>query len=350
MATRGIAFGVTPVYFPHVALHDPYATSYLQWRGIAVHKWRGTDIERCGFIAAQYPSPQGLRRYATYWDQLAYCPSPLDLDPMPDIAIDLFELESAGILRIYRDVMSHHEELDSALPAPAGTVFDSTGGLGPVARVNLGGVMPPYRFVQSQSDSVLDWTTGYEVQPGGHSDAHLYMPNPSSGQPSSSLEAILNNALPGPHPTVPIDVIIDFRQRRRPELLALRGAMHELSVAVEQASNTSAAIAAAREHIDRELTTLHRLFHESRIRRTVDTLRMFLAVDEPAMVKAALGALGGEALHVSPVLGALAGIGINAALTFVQRRATKYEKIPPPTRDFLYAYLAGSIGANKRRA
>lgn len=79
----------------------------------------------------------------------------------------------------------------------------------------------------------------------------------------------------------------------------------------------------------------------ARIRNAAATLKVYLSLDDMAANKLLypiLGSVvaGGE--QVSPAWGALAGLGANAAITFMSRRGVRPDCVPDHLKAFAYLY------------
>ncbi|MFI0371242.1 DUF6236 family protein [Actinomadura sp. 1N219] len=218
-------------------------------------------------------------------------------------------------------------------------------------------VLAPYNYARLENGKGgLSWTVGHSVTPTSYSgqvflDFEPLLPSPSQSNAADSkhieIVARLYRTLPAPASSVPIEKILEFREQRRPELLALRAAMDELGRSVTEAQNTVEALGRAKENLEQELIALHRVFNQAKIRKLASSAQIYLSLDDLAATKAiwpAIGTITAGTMHMPAAIGTLSGLAFNASLTFIKRRNEGVlQRIPKPTRDYAYAYFSGQL-------
>lgn len=254
----------------------------------------------------------------------------------------------AGFPEVLRDegvvvstIIEYEGDLDapglSTVPREAGFLNDLPADV--FAKLSL---EVPYLLARERQ-GVL-WTIG---QSTAESASELLLPERVAGE-TDLLRVRLHAALPVPAPTTPPEAILELRTRRRGELLQFRAAMDGLYNAIATSENQQTELVRAKERIEASLINLHRVLDESRIQKVVGGLKAYLSLGEMEATKVLLPAIGAAtagAAQISPVLGGLAGLGLNAVLTFATRRVgTPPELVPEPLRDFAYLYYVESLG------
>jgi hypothetical protein len=152
------------------------------------------------------------------------------------------------------------------------------------------------------------------------------------------LSIDLLNALPVPAPSTPVEVILQFREKRKDELLAFRQYFDDLADKVLRSENPVQQAVRASENLELALLDLHRAMDHSRIKRATECLRTYVSLGQPAapaMVTATVAAIA--ASPKVALCGALAGLATNAALTFRLCR-NQVRNVPETLRDVAYLY------------
>jgi len=160
------------------------------------------------------------------------------------------------------------------------------------------------------------------------------------------LEMQLHDALPFPEEATPLEQLLEFRERRREELLAFRAAMDQLYDSVLQAENKNRALVHANEQLEKALLGWHRVMDESRIKKFIGGVKTYLSLgelDATKVVLPALGAASAGTIQISPAWGALAGLGLNAILTLATRQTSRADAIPSEVKDFAYLYYVEQL-------
>jgi Family of unknown function (DUF6236) len=296
---------------------------------------RGVVVGRTVEISANQfsfnpPSRTEIYRYLTYWD-----------------AIDMPRLQGIGTFIDDKDILLREGILSesevSYEPPRKEELRDINEGI-------ING-FPASQFAMLQVQAAFDvanylntnaqsrWSIGQ-----GASDSSQQFQWPM-GQTSDEqvLEIQLHGALPFPKQGTPIEQLLDFRERRREELLDFRSAMYQLYDSVLQAENIGRALVNANERLETALLGLHRVMDESKIKKLVGGVKTYLSLGESDAIKVALPAIGAAsagAFRISPTGGRLAGLGLDAILTLTTQQTTRADLIPSEVTDFAYLYYA----------
>ncbi len=154
-----------------------------------------------------------------------------------------------------------------------------------------------------------------------------------SAPKAPTIEIELYNAMPVPSDAVSLADVLEFKQRRRDELLAFRYTMDALYLEIVNASDLPRAKLHAIDAIQRSLVALHTVFNESWTSKLLSTVKVGLNADVAA--KALVGMGAAAILNVPLEMGAALG-GTLAAIKFDLTTIIR-PKIPDALKD--YAYL-----------
>ena len=222
---------------------------------------------------------------------------------------------------------------------------------------NLAALQAPFKMasnaaeILNRSGKGESWSLGYDT--GVHEGRVVSLDSVALGEPWVSgmkddqgangiFTLSLVNALPIPAADVPLETILEFRIRRRPELLAFRAALDGLYDKIANSVDPGRGLAGALETVERELEAVHAVFSEHWATKRLDSLRAYLSLDQPNAGKiavAAAGAMGAHFVHLPTAIGAFAGLGINACLTLEKRRRmSPLDNLSDMSRDFAYLY------------
>jgi Family of unknown function (DUF6236) len=370
-ATRGIVFGTNVVrHHAIVNMHGPDWMLAIGGRNIGPGPYDAIGFHK--------PSTLLIRQYLTYWDKLAWTMSPEDYHDWRNLGRrdwtvnqydrnsinNYYWMSSEGELLIDEGILTCVQA--SKLADPYVVLYDTP--------VTLGGwtgsvlppdVVAPLVWPSHKLSGLMDWSIGqggFEGKPLVDikfladlvvlndpkllANLRINHGNASGDLPSKSpLDILVTmlDVLPAPAMNVPIEKILAFRQERRAEILAFREAVTELTFTLTQAEKTQAAVARVRENIESALVDLHRVFNESKMSKIVCSVKTYLSLEDPALVTKviwpALGAITAGSFHLPVAAGALAGISLNAGLTFAQRRnQNPLNNLPKSVSDYAYIY------------
>lgn len=166
----------------------------------------------------------------------------------------------------------------------------------------------------------------------------LFVPEQYSKE-LKTIEVELYNSLPVPSEQVTIPEILEFKDRRRDELLAFRIAMDNIYLGVVQSNDIPRSKIVAIQTLESALVDLNRVADESWTSKLLSSLRV--EVNVPNLVSnAILGSLAASQFGFSPAAGAAVGAA-TAALKFDMGVSRGYQGLTPEQRDFAYIFQIG---------
>jgi hypothetical protein len=151
------------------------------------------------------------------------------------------------------------------------------------------------------------------------------------------------NMVPVPREDVPLSDIVEFKRKRRSELLEFRQQLNEFQKSLKACQSKSDAndIAATfSEKITKELDNLKAVMADSRLATIVGSLKTIVKLDSPALWATA-GVIVGQATKVAdvPIQWSLAGIGILGTIEIANFLTDKRNEQRASLRDSPFAYL-----------
>lgn len=246
--------------------------------------------------------PLKLREYLLYWDKIDFPTSNIiTFGGSPEI----YYLQEVGVLKRSRVNLNESGEM-----------------------VDL--------FLKSQMQAYLtnndkDKGSWSIVQP----NFKLALPTESSIQ-TRALEIELYNSLPIPKNDVPLEEILEFKQRRNDELKEFRYLMDSLYEEILKAQDTERAIEKNIDLIQRKVIDIHRVMEESRIKRIFGSVKVNLSLSD-AIKQGLIWGTGGAIFSFPVELGAL--LGTTASFIKVDTEVALQPKIlPPELKDYAYLY------------
>lgn len=154
-------------------------------------------------------------------------------------------------------------------------------------------------------------------------------------EPTRTIEVELYQSIPVPLDSVPLEDILNFKEKRKDELLQFRGVMDDLYQEVISARDIPRAKITAIQKIERNLADLNRVFNDSWKEKLLSTIRVELNLPNLA-THAVVGVGLGAVFGFSPEVGAAIGAA-TAALKMDFRVSPRGKNIPSELKD--YAYL-----------
>jgi len=291
--------------------------------------------------------PTALRRFLLYWDKIAYAyPNGLG-KPNFDALRDLGFLSDCGVLSLHDISVSTADISMGQVPSP--TKMSEAPYLisgGPRTNENPSGIKilgcPAYVWPQLSTFAQHKVVTEVAPLDGGiwtigECNAQLsttYFPN-AVGQ---LLEATLYACLPIPVDETPLVDIMEFRIRRKGELLQLRRAIDGLHAEVMSQPDSQRGVLQAKEEIELALVQIHRMLHKAGIRAFFSTLKLYLGFKDSAAITTLLGVLGVSAAGLPLEVGVGAGLATSTILTFADRQLEASRGLPRELSDFAYLY------------
>lgn len=151
------------------------------------------------------------------------------------------------------------------------------------------------------------------------------------------------NMVPVPREDVPLSDIVEFKRKRRSELLEFRQQINEFHRSLRACQSKSDAnnIAATfSEKITKELDNLKAVMDDSRLATIVGSLKTIIKLDSPALW-ATTGVMVGQATQVAniPIRWSVVGIGILGAIEIANFLSDKRNERRAILRDSPFAYL-----------
>lgn len=259
--------------------------------------------------AIYFPGPHpfpftDLRRYALYWDRLEF-PKNNVFDFEEYAEIDYLEAE--GVLQRTSVVIDRHQE-----PNP----------------------YKAYILAQVQAFQRLE-----AAEPGlwslGQSAADFYVPSEVAIS-TRTIEIELVNALPTPPDNVSLSDVLEFKNRRGSELLALRVTLDELWKKIEDSRDIPRAKIAAIDRLALSISDLDSAARESWPSRIRSSLKIELNLPKIA----ATGVIGlALAVGIGVPAAVVAAVGAAAAASLkLNVRDLFAPRLPAHLRDFAYVY------------
>ncbi|MDP2868149.1 DUF6236 family protein [Methyloversatilis sp.] len=248
-----------------------------------------------GISCGGSPSSADLRKYLLYWDEIDYPDNnfvSIGVDP------DMEFLISAGVAARTR------VQFQGAMSSGNGEFF-----------------LLAQQAVFERRDN---------ENPGLWSIAQLSdAPYFANSRPVTAIEYQLWNTLPVPQDDVPLSEILEFKARRRDELIALRIYLDELYLSVTSASDLPRAKTSAILKLEVALAEVDRALGESGISKTFSSLRGFIAGEFTNIAGTGLGAAGvAPFIGMSPLIAGAIGAGIAFAIKPVLSPRSRKEAHP----------------------
>jgi Family of unknown function (DUF6236) len=274
----------------------------MSTRGLVVaprFEWDGVFLK---FPGNSGPDAADLRRYLLYWDRIDFPDNNLiSIRSSPDIEF----LVGAGIMTRTR------------------VQFNSS----PDIRLD---------FIRAQFEAFKRLNT---QEPGqwslGQATSSWYVPSEARDIETRAVEIELYKALPVPPEDVALADILEFRDRRRAELLAFRSAMDDLYSRIVNDRDIPRAKVAVLTRLEQSLVELEKVTAESWTPRLLSTVKAELRLQD-LLPAAGLGLASSVALELPPVLGAIGGV-VYACIKFDVRQLWT-PRLPASLKDFAYVY------------
>ncbi|GIH10963.1 hypothetical protein Rhe02_90300 [Rhizocola hellebori] len=183
----------------------------------------------------------------------------------------------------------------------------------------------------NRSNDTEQWSVGHSISTSNTT--------PDPDDPAGAREHLslrLTMALPVPADEVPIERILEFRQRREDSLAALRRGIRNLT------SSPDVDLHDLLDDVRLRLQEIDRLLSETFVQRWAHRTRVVLGIEDAgnSAIVGALGEIIGQSLHLPTGVGALAGLGVNSVLHLAQKRVAPQFLLPERVSDFFYLYEA----------
>ncbi|WP_330208437.1 DUF6236 family protein [Pseudomonas sp. Z13] len=175
------------------------------------------------------------------------------------------------------------------------------------------------------------WSLG-----GGENSIHIER---GSSTPSAGTALYLYNAMPSPGPDVPLAEILEFRQRRRDELLSFRWHIDILTKEIESAKDSEDELKRVLSDLDIACSQLAQVCKEWQSPVHLTNLKASLNFNLPKVAGAAASTwLAGERLAL-PFTAKIVSSGTAALASMLDLKAdVNFQKIKRDTSPFRYIY------------
>jgi hypothetical protein len=137
------------------------------------------------------------------------------------------------------------------------------------------------------------------------------------GQGIACIDVRFRNALPIPRSDVPLRAIVDFKRRRRSELLSFRQEIDKFQNALAQAEELSEAkrvVASFANMIEKELSNLTAALKGSRVETVAGSFKTIVNVKSPTFWGSLGGVIAGGVLAAHPLAWGLGGLAVGGAI------------------------------------
>jgi len=256
--------------------------------------------------------PEKLRQFITYWDKILCVDSHIfngfRVEFFPEIV--LLEKENLFTQKIVNIPGYQHHGLDS--------MFFSR----PIAQ------RIAYEELSNCDDDTL-WTLGQ--------NGNILVVPENSDEKMDVLQITLENCLPVP--TCPIDKLLELKQKRRAEFLNFQSALDEMKERICNAENKKNAIIMEKEKIEKSLLDLHKVIDETKTRKVLNSIKTYTNIENNNFLSTlfpVVGAVSANRFSVSPELGALIGMGVNASINLLIKKETKFDNVHDSLKPFAY--------------
>lgn len=151
-----------------------------------------------------------------------------------------------------------------------------------------------------------------------------------------TIEVELYNMIPVPKPQVSLDDILEFKEKRKPELLNFRNAMDDIYLEVSKSKDIPRSKLRVVSRLEQSLEEINIVFNENWSSKLLSTLKVELNLPNivtNSVVGAALGTTFGASPEVAAAIGA-----VTAAMKFELKATKTVDGIPEQLKDFAYLH------------
>lgn len=273
--------------------------------------------------------PMDLRRYLLYWDYIDF-PHVNFIGPDTHWDQDVKLLKQENIFQVSQ-IQIPKPKLDIPNQTPSMTIGAETWTVEELNEVNR---IAQYHIARTRTEKENNlWSI---VQSGN--EIHLPVSLPSH----DIIESNLINCLPVLSENVNINNILEFKEKRKDQLLRFRRALDNLNENINKEENAVSAVVRAKEEIELSLVELHKVLDETKLEKFVSTLKVYLDLNDSALIKyfvaAGLFGAGATLMNLSGILGAGLGLAINASLSMCTKKIPKIDTLAGELRDYAYLY------------
>ena len=239
-----------------------------------------TSIPNGVKIESNIINPADVRKYLLYWDEIDYPDNNLISTGLyPDLAF----LQKSGILKRTRIIFQGSYLIND-------TIFIKT---------------QEQAFKNNEEQEPRKWSLAQL------SDSQFY----TNTLPKTGIEFELLNCLPVPQADVPLNDILEFKEKRNSELLAVRIYLNDLYQSIINSADIPRAKNAALGRLELSLKDLDKTMNESGMRKTLTSLRGSIGGNIAGALDDGLRASGATALY--NISYALPAFSLVAAASFI---------------------------------
>lgn len=226
---------------------------------------------------------------------------------------------------MYWDLIDYPDNNLISIGASPDIEFLISSGVATRTRVQFGGMINSGNgefFIVAQK-AVFD---RYEKEnPGCWSIAQVsQQPFFPDSKPKTSIEYELLNNLPVPEYDVPLNEILEFKAKRKDELTSFRIYIDELYQSIINAGDIPRAKNTAILKIEKALSDVDRTLDESAVKRTITSLKGYIAGDFTGVAGIGIGMAGlSSMIGLTPLNAGMMGVGIAFAVKAVLSPSAK---------------------------
>jgi hypothetical protein len=152
-----------------------------------------------------------------------------------------------------------------------------------------------------------------------------------------TIEIELYNYIPVPDKIVSLEDILNFKEKRRDELLSFRSLMDSLYAEIVNSKDVPRSKVAVIEKLQISIADLHRVMKESLIKRCLSTLKVELNLSDLLKDTLLTGTATKIAFGISPEIAAIIGFS-TSAIKIGWKIVPFGKRVPPNLRDYAYLY------------
>lgn len=297
-----------------------------------------------------------LRRHLLYWDKMVYAYANELGKPNFDSLHDLRYLHDIGILSLEDVKVATKDigkpEVTNPIEMKLATALFEMGkptSDNPSGVTILGtpaSIWPELNhFAQIKAASQLQ-TKGNATWTIAQASNSLELPFGDQSK-ATLLEANLYAGLPVPDEDTPLDEILEFKEKRKAELLKFRHAIDVLYSKMLNSPDQARELRKASEEIELAIIDLNKSLKDRNIKTFFTSLNLYLNVKDSKIFSTLLSIYGASSLGFPLEIGETIGLGINTILTFATRCIDKPVSVPKELKDFMYLYEVQKYWPNK---
>lgn len=254
--------------------------------------------------------PMRLRQYLLYWDKIDY--------PINNIIHIGFTPEEEYLQDI------------GVLQRSQFQIITGTDGI----RIN------PEIFIACQLRALeINNQNKDEIWSIGQNSENLILPSEKCVL-TDTAQLQLYNCIPAPSENTPFDDILDFKERRKDELMEFRRVMDEMSDKIVNSFDQELQIKRCIEELQNRIIDINRLMDESCIKRILSGVSVEFNISDlgSTAISAGAGYLFGEKVGF-PELGAVVGL-VSSAISIKYSSSLKPVGLPDNLKDYAYLFHA----------